>query len=426
MPDTAFDRLLESTNLPLPEIAERLGYNVRTLYRLRNGQRAPRRAEVELLQQLARTRRVTSPGRPKFRFIDLFAGIGGMRLGAETAGGRCVFTCERNAHSRQTYHANFPCEAHEFAEDIEDVEPADVPDHDLLLAGFPCQPFSIAGVSKKNALGRPHGFDCKEQGNLFFNIVNILKAKRPAGFVLENVKNLKTHDGGTTFGVIMQHLTSPPLSYSVQTRVINAKGYVPQNRERIFIVGFREAVPFDLTALDIPDPNDGPKLREILHPEDGSEEADERYTVGPQAKVAPKYILTEHLWDYLQRYHEKHKAAGNGFGFGLVGKNDTARTLSARYFKDGSEILIRRGRGRPRRLTPRECARLMGFDTDHHKFIIPVSDTQAYKQFGNAVVVPVVAAVVRFVVPQLLKVMKTGEPYQLDIPLDARPPAARG
>ena len=334
-----------------------------------------------------------------FGFVDLFAGIGGLRRGFEAVGGHCVFTSEWNAYSQKTYRANFPFDNHEIAGDIREVDARDVPDHDVLLAGFPCQPFSIAGVSKKNALGRPHGFRCDAQGTLFFDVARIIEHHRPRAFLLENVKNLLSHDQGRTFNVI-RHALKEELGYHVHAGVIDAQSFVPQHRERIFIVGFRDDVPFDFGGL--PKPPRRPTLSSILHPEDGSELAEEPYTVGHKAAVADKYTLTEHLWGYLQGYAEKHRAAGNGFGFGLVGPDDVARTLSARYYKDGSEILIRQRHKPPRRLTPRECARLMGFDRPgSRKFEIPVSDTQAYKQFGNAVVVPVVEAVARLMAPWL-------------------------
>jgi DNA (cytosine-5)-methyltransferase 1 len=328
-----------------------------------------------------------------FTFIDLFAGIGGMRMGFEAAGGRCVFTSEWNPWARETYAANFGA-AETIAGDIRELDEDEIPHHDVLLAGFPCQPFSIAGVSKKNALGRPHGFACATQGTLFFDVARILAAKRPRAFLLENVKNLVNHDRGRTFRVIRETLTEE-LGYQITWRVIDAAHFVPQHRERILIVGFREDSGFDLDDLRLPDAN--PKLRVVLHPEDGSEAAEEPYTLAPRAKVNPKYTLTKKLWEYLQAYAAKHRAAGNGFGFGLVDGESIARTLSARYYKDGSEILVSRGRGEnPRRLTPRECARLMGFPDN---FRIPVSDTQAYKQFGNSVAAPVVAAVAQAMRP---------------------------
>ena len=321
-----------------------------------------------------------------FTFIDLFAGIGGMRMGFEAAGGRCVFTSEWNPFARLTYAANFDGED-AIAGDIREQNEDAVPDHDVLLAGFPCQPFSIAGVSKKNALGRPHGFACVTQGTLFFDVARILAAKRPRAFLLENVKNLVSHDRGRTFRVIRQTLEDE-LGYQISFRVIDAAHFVPQHRERILIAGFREPCPFTLDTLTLP--RTRPLLRNVLHPEDSSEPPEPPYTLAPHAAVNPKYVLTQHLWNYLQAYAAKHRAAGNGFGFGLVDGGSTARTLSARYYKDGSEILVSRGPRRPpRRLTPRECARLMGFP---ESFRIPVSDTQAYKQFGNSVALPVIEA----------------------------------
>lgn len=267
-----------------------------------------------------------------FTFVDLFAGIGGMRLGFAAVGGRCVFTCEWNPFARTTYAANFG-EAHPIAGDIRSVDPADIPHHDILLAGFPCQPFSIAGVSKKNALGRPHGFACATQGTLFFDVARILAAKQPRAFLLENVKNLVNHDRGRTFQVIRQTLEDE-LGYQITCRVIDAAPFLPQHRERILIAGFRDACGFSLDDLTLP--RNPPALASILHPEDGSQPPEPPYTLPPQAAVNPKYTLTAHLWRYLQNYAAKHRAAGNGFGFGLVGPDDVARTLSARYYKDGS------------------------------------------------------------------------------------------
>jgi len=341
-----------------------------------------------------------------FRFIDLFAGIGGMRLGFEEAGGRCVFSSEWDKRARTTYLANFGEE--EIAGDITQVAAADIPEHDVLLAGFPCQPFSIAGVSKKNALGRPHGFLCETQGTLFFDVARIIAAHRPPAFLLENVKNLVSHDRGNTFRIIRRTLEGE-LGYHVSIRIMDAQGFVPQHRERIFIAGFRDPLGFDLDSVRVPAPENGPKLRSILHPEDATETAEPPYTVGPMAMVAEKYTLTTRLWTYLQDYAARHRAKGNGFGFGLVGPEDRARTLSARYYKDGSEILVRRGDLTPRRLTPRECARLMGFDgPGRAPFVIPVSDTSAYRQFGNAVVVPLIAAIARHIAPYVMHAIGSG------------------
>jgi DNA (cytosine-5)-methyltransferase 1 len=415
---TEVSRLIETIPLRRDEIARQLGRTESTLYRWKRGQTKPSVAEMDLLRRMASGFTRTINGKPDFRFIDLFAGIGGLRLGVESIGGRCVLSCERDKFSRQTYEANFgDGPDHPFPKDITLVEPEAIPPHDLLLAGFPCQPFSIAGVSKKNALGRPHGFRCLEQGNLFFNIADIIAWHRPAAFILENVKNLKSHDKGKTFARIVETLVDT-LGYRISTRVVDAKAFVPQHRERIFIVGFRESVDFNLGEVPLPAPDSGPRLSAILHHEDGSEHPEWPYTEGPNAAVVPKYVLTNHLWQYLQAYAEKHKSMGNGFGYGLVGPDDIARTLSARYFKDGSEILIRRGRRNPRRLTPRECARLMGFDRGRRRFKISVSDTQAYRQFGNSVVVPVVEAIAAAVVPHMMRII-TGEQLQFPFPVSA-------
>jgi DNA (cytosine-5)-methyltransferase 1 len=370
-----------------------------------------------------------------FRFVDLFAGIGGIRKGFEAIGGQCVFTSEWNKQAVRTYKANWfnDEQAHTFNLDIREVTLSDkpevsetdayayidenVPDHDVLLAGFPCQPFSLAGVSKKNSLGRAHGFECEAQGTLFFDVARIIRAKKPAIFVLENVKNLKSHDKGKTFKVIMETLDE--LGYEVadandmgksDPKVIDGKRFLPQHRERIVLVGFRRDLNihngFTLRDVSQSYPERRPAFGELLEP-----------------VVDSKYILTPKLWEYLYNYAKKHAAKGNGFGFGLVNPEDkesVARTLSARYHKDGSEILIDRGwdmaagevdfsnaenqARRPRRLTPRECARLMGFETpDGKPFRIPVSDTQSYRQFGNSVVVPVFEAVARLLEPYILK-----------------------
>jgi DNA (cytosine-5)-methyltransferase 1 len=395
---TEFSRLRKEAGLTIPGAVEALGYCERTIYRWENGESSPRKAALEILRQSARRRPSSSDD---FTFIDLFAGIGGLRKGFEPIGGKCVFTSEWDRFSVETYLANHSCD-HDVVGDITKIAAKDIPSHDVLLAGFPCQPFSLAGVSKKNALGREHGFHCEAQGTLFFDVARVIEHHRPKAFLLENVKNLVSHDRGRTFEVIRKALTEE-LGYHVQTRVIDAKSLVPQHRERIFIVGFREENDFDFDGLVLPDRDKGPRLDAILHPEDGSEEPEERFTKGAKARVLSKYTLSDHLWGYLQKYAEKHRAKGNGFGFGLVGRSDVARTLSARYYKDGSEILVRQaGRKNPRRLTPRECARLMGFDRPGEQpFAIPVSDTQAYKQFGNAVVVPVVEAVARHMEPFL-------------------------
>lgn len=405
-----------------------------------NGKSAPKSltmAEEALLRKMLPSPPAHHPDYA-FRFVDLFAGIGGIRRGFETIGGQCVFTSEWNKEAVRTYKANWynDQDAHSFNLDIREVTLSEqpdisevdayahidrhVPDHDVLLAGFPCQPFSLAGVSKKNSLGRAHGFECEAQGTLFFDVARIIRAKKPAIFVLENVKNLKSHDKGKTFQVIMETLDE--LGYEVadagyvgknDPKVIDGKNFLPQHRERIVLVGFRRDLNLqkDFTLRDISRfyPEKRPAFGELLEP-----------------VVDSKYILTPKLWEYLYNYAKKHAAKGNGFGFGLVDPKNlgsVARTLSARYHKDGSEILIDRGwdkvvgevdfsneenqTHRPRRLTPRECARLMGFETPHGKpFRIPVSDTQSYRQFGNSVVVPVFEAVARLLEPYILKAVK--------------------
>jgi DNA (cytosine-5)-methyltransferase 1 len=363
-------------------------------------------------------------GQPLFTFADLFAGIGGIRLGVEAVGGKCVFTSEWNVFSQKTYRANFKEDAHEIFGDITKLDNPvrQMPDFDVLLAGFPCQPFSIAGVSKKNALGRPHGFACEAQGTLFFDVARILQAKRPRAFLLENVKNLVGHDKGNTFRVICDVLEQQ-LGYSIHYKVIDAQHFVPQHRERILIVGFREPCPFDWSQVILP--KKGVRhLGEILHPEDGSEAPETPFTEGTKAQVARRYILTDRLWRYLRDYAARHRAAGNGFGYGLVDRSSVSRTLSARYYKDGSEILVRRRESEnPRRLTPRECARLMGYPAG---FCIPVSDTQAYRQFGNSVVVPVIKAVARPMIDALslsaaVNLFTRGQSNTGDMPRDGSP-----
>lgn len=317
------------------------------------------------------------PKNPEFKFIDLFAGIGGIRLAYQNLGGKCVFTSEWDTYSKKTYEANFGKVP--FG-DITQINETEIPDHDILLAGFPCQPFSIAGVSKKNALGRKHGFLDETQGTLFFDIARILKHKRPKTFMLENVKNLVSHDKGNTFKVIQNTLRE--LNYTIYFKVLDGKHFVPQHRERIIIVGFDNEYFKGKENFKFPEMSDVKfALKDILLPE-----------------VDPKYTLSDKLWNYLQEYAKKHKAKGNGFGFGLADLNGISRTMSARYYKDGAEILIPQEGKNPRRLVPRECARLQGFPDN---FVIPVSDNQAYKQFGNSVVSPLMQAVGKCLIKEI-------------------------
>jgi len=373
------------------EVAEILGVDAKTVSRWENGQNvAPAMVGLALNNLIAPdTPKVkTKTKNSKFTFIDLFAGIGGIRTAFEEMGGRCVFTSEWDSYAQTTYSANFG-DDHPINGDITEVDAIDIPKHDVLLAGFPCQPFSIAGVSKKNALGKSHGFEDETQGTLFFDVARIIHERKPKAFLLENVKNLLSHDKGRTFDVIKRTLETE-LGYQINYRIIDGAHFVPQHRERILIVGFKKKTPFSFDEIELPSKNKH-TISEILHKTDGSEpylEHDgDKYFDHKKKRPLDKYTLTDGLWTYLQNYAAKHKAAGNGFGFGLVKPESVARTLSARYYKDGSEILVYQGtKKNPRRLTPRECARLMGFKDD---YIIPVSDTRAYKQFGNSVVVDV-------------------------------------
>lgn len=399
---TDFGLFREKAGLSVKQAAQITGKSLRTIYRWERGDIIPSQNMINELKTAYTIQSNGNQHEPLFKFIDLFAGIGGMRKAFESIGGKCVFTCEWDAACRKTYQANFDCD-HPVEGDIRDVELDDIPDYDVLVAGFPCQPFSIAGVSKKNSLGKPHGFHCDTQGTLFFDVARMIEYHKPKAFLLENVKNLLSHDKGRTFKIIMRTLEEE-LGYNVEYRVIDARNWVPQHRERIFLVGFRKDVGFSFDTFTNPDVN--PKMDSILHTEDGSEQPEAPYTTEKKGEVAAKYTLSDRLWDYLQRYAEKHRAKGNGFGFGLCGPDNVARTLSARYYKDGSEILIKQESKNPRRLTPRECARLMGFDNPNDSpFVIAVSDTQMYKQFGNSVVVPVVEAVAYHMLPKLLTVL---------------------
>ena len=384
--NTEFDNLLRQAGCSVQDAADLLGYSESHIYRWKRGEEIPREGVIRLLNSEIEKNKVNEGN--GFSFIDLFAGIGGLRTALASNGGRCVFSSEWDKYAQQTYLANFP-DNRPIAGDIRSINADQIPQHDVLVAGFPCQPFSIAGVSKKNALGRAHGFADQTQGTLFFDVVRILDYHRPKAFLLENVKNLKSHDKGNTFEVIKKTLTED-LGYSLHTRIIDAGYFLPQHRERIIMVGFKETNSFSFDELTLPEYG-LKKMNSVLHPEDGTEAAEGHYTEGELGKVNAKYVLSDKLWDYLKAYAAKHRAKGNGFGYGLVDKDSIARTLSARYYKDGSEILVSRGENKnPRRLTPRECARLMGFPND---FRIPVSDTQAYKQFGNSVAVPVFSKV---------------------------------
>ncbi|RAZ84463.1 DNA (cytosine-5-)-methyltransferase [Cereibacter johrii] len=407
-----FSALRQAAGLNMQQAAAIAGCAMSTAYRWENGEIEPRPEALEALRRAAKSTGGSIV--PAFRFIDLFAGIGGLRRGFDAVGGHCVFTSEWDRFAQKTYRANYHDRPdHVFKGDITKVEMHEIPEHDVLLAGFPCQPFSIAGVSKKNSLGRQHGFRCDTQGTLFFDVARIIESHRPKVFLLENVKNLLSHDKGRTFAVIGRTLEEE-LGYRISTRVIDARCFVPQHRERIFIVGVRKDLDMkiDLSKLVLPSGVTGPRFGTVLHNEDGSELPNNRSFLDAEGRVSDRYTLSDKLWKYLQDYAEKHRQKGNGFGFGLTRRGDVARTLSARYHKDGSEILVDRGAGlNPRRLTPRECARLMGFDRPGgSEFLMPVSDTQAYRQFGNSVVVPVVEAVARHMQPVILSAVGQTRP----------------
>ena len=348
------------------------------------GNSTPTYEQYNAIMQFAINRPYTiETKKAKFNYIDLFAGIGGIRIPFQELGGRCVFTSEWDSFAQKTYKINFGGEIYG---DITKVDVNnDIPDFDILLGGFPCQPFSQAGLHK--------GFS-DTRGTLFFNIEEIIQAKRPKAFLLENVKQLKGHDHGRTFKIIEEHLKA--LNYTVSSAVLRAGDFgVPQNRERIYIVGFDKEY-YKLNddfqfAFPVP-PKTATRVGDIL-----------------ESDVDSKYTISQRLYDGHVRRKEEHKIKGNGFGFSLFTEDsEYTNILSARYYKDGSEILIDQGKNNlPRKLTPRECARLQGFPED---FIIPVSDTRAYKQFGNSVAVPVIRAIAK----NMLKTMKSLNKNELE------------
>lgn len=315
-----------------------------------------------------------------FTFIDLFAGIGGFRQAFQSSGGKCVFSCEWDKYAKQTYQSNYGEIPYG---DIRKIRKETIPDHDVLCAGFPCQPFSLAGVSKKNSLGRKHGFEDETQGTLFFEIKEIIRLKRPKAFMLENVKNLLSHNKGRTFEVI-RHALKDVLGYTIKWKVVDGSNWVPQHRERIFIVGFDpKQINISQSQITIPEtPPEGyvyPKLSDII------------------AKKLTGYTVGVGTWKTLERHKAHHASKGNGFGYSMhtfpIPDNAVTRTISARYHKDGAEVLFEQKGQRPRRLSVEEAMQLQGYDPE--KFIFPVSNTQAYKQIGNSVVVPAIESTAR-------------------------------
>ena len=364
----------ERLHMTQKELADAVGMpknGDRTIRRWENGETSPSKLELKAILDFPES--VPFPNNPdgRYKMIDLFAGIGGTRIGfSQTGAVNIVFSDEFNPFSAKTYRANF---GEEPAGDITKINEKDIPDHDILVGGFPCQAFSQAGLKR--------GFE-DTRGTLFFDIARILKEKQPKAFLLENVKNLKNHDNGHTFETI--RATLEELGYAVYDKILAAKDFgVPQNRERIYIVGFnKEKVP-NYADFEYPvPPKTATKVGDIL-----------------ERKVDDKYTISDTLWQGHQRRKVENAAAGKGFGYGLFNaKSAYANTISARYYKDGSEILIEQKNKNPRRLTPREAARLQGFPEE---FVIPVSDTQAYRQFGNSVAVPVVHAIAE----QIIKVL---------------------
>lgn len=368
----------ERLGLTQKEFADALGmpkFGDRTLRRWEKGETTPSNLELQTILSFPENPPFKNPDNPKFNMIDLFAGIGGIRLAFHKQGGASVFASEWDKFAQKTYKANYGEVPHG---DITEISPFDIPDHDILLGGFPCQPFSQAGLKK--------GFE-DTRGTLFFNIAQIIDVKRPKAFLLENVKQLRGHDKGRTLTTILKVLDE--LDYEVFVDVLKANDFgVPQKRERIFIVGFRRDKDIlgeyfkDKNGQDIrinfafPEPTGIPtRVGNIL-----------------EKNVDEKYTISDKLYEGHLRRKEEHKQKGNGFGFSLFNEDSPyTNTISARYYKDGSEVLIDQGENKnPRKLTPRECARLQGFPDE---LIIPVSDSQAYKQFGNSVSVPVVEAI---------------------------------
>jgi DNA (cytosine-5)-methyltransferase 1 len=367
----------EKLNMTQKELADAVGmpkFGDRTIRRWENGETSPSTLEFLSIMEFfenATNKPFQNNDDAPYTMIDLFAGIGGTRLGFQLTGEvKSIFSSEWDKFAQKTYYANYGDQPHG---DITKIDENTIPDHDILVGGFPCQAFSQAG--------KKLGFD-DIRGTLFFDVARIIQAKRPKMFLLENVKNLKTHDKGRTYKVIINTLKD--MDYEVDSMLYKARDFgAPQNRERIYIVGFDKKTMKNIDSFNFPVP---PKpitcVGDIL-----------------EDNVDGKYTISDKLWEGHQRRKLEHKEKGNGFGYSIVNEASSyTNTISARYYKDGSEILIEQRNKNPRKITPREAARLQGFP---EKFIIPVSDTQAYKQFGNSVCVPVVNAIAK----EMIKVM---------------------
>jgi DNA (cytosine-5)-methyltransferase 1 len=333
----------------------------------------------------------------KLTFIDLYAGIGGIRFAFEMAGAKCIFSSEWNKYSQLTYnalHGETPLG------DITNISHDEIPEHTILTAGFPCQPFSLAGVSKKNSLGRLHGFEDPTQGTEFFKIKEIIRVKQPEAFLLENVKNLKSHDKGNTFKIIEDTLDT--LGYDFEYKILDSSNWVPQHRERIYIVGFRKDLSLKESITDVFPLSPQKRAIDLTDVLESDEDIKNKY--------GDKYTVTPGTWEALKRHKNHHAQKGNGFGYALIEppyQGKITRTISARYHKDGAEILISQGSNkRPRRLTPLEAYRLQGFPKEFESLFTdatkkPVSDLQLYKQLGNSVSVPVLSAIAEGLVKTL-------------------------
>lgn len=379
------------------EIATLLGVDARTVRRWQTGRTAPPHYLADAIRQrLLPAAERPQPAEDGFAFVELNAGVGGLRLAFEAQGGHCVFASEADRFAQKTWLAHFR-DGVPMAGALATVVAEHLPEHDVLLMGPSRRAFA------EWAPGHPAS---PLHGTPYADLVRLVGARLPRAFVLEESRTLARHDGGRTFEALRRALEDG-LGYRIHARVVDARSWVPQHRERLLVAGFREPTLFSWD--DLQRPRQAPDLGTILHPEDGSEPAEPPYTAGPEATVDPRYTLSEEFWRYLQAQPEGSRGA-------LVRVGDVAAALTSRYHKDGSDILVAREGGPPRRLTPRECARLMGFPDD---LAIPVSDTQAYRQFGHGVVVPMMKEVARLVAPRVIEQLQEAREGVQQAPLIA-------